>query len=241
MKHVKTILKKLILIILVFVATGTVAQSMSSDVIVGSKRLAQRTIAVEPFSIVQIDGYKVYLVQDTLYEVRISGEDNIISEIAVISSDGVINAERTSSAKLKNKRPIEIFVHFIDIDILNAENAEYETIGSITTDSLQVTSSTTEFNLEVHTNVLRADLRGATFDRGTLEVTGTADTCDVFLDGKASFVAPKLTGDNFMIVFGPRTFYKIKRKNFKNSNVKSSTNSLQRMGNSLMNFFSFFW
>ena len=73
MKHVKTILKKLILIILVFVATGTVAQSMSSDVIVGSKRLAQRTIAVEPFSIVQIDGYKVYLVQDTLYEVRISG------------------------------------------------------------------------------------------------------------------------------------------------------------------------
>ncbi len=212
-----------------------------NETIIGSNRIIQRIVVVDSFRSIQVDNYNVYLVQDTLYEVRISGEDNIIEAIQIINENGVLTVQAKSNTKLKNNEPIEIAIHFIDINEINTENAEYETIGSISTRNLQVTSTSSELSLELYVDSLRVDLSGDGFNRGILKASGDIGNCDVSLRGKAVFDSPSLTGNNFQISYSERSYYRIKKENFKETNVKSSSNQMQRMSNAFVDFLSFFW
>jgi hypothetical protein len=211
----------------------------SENTVIGSKYVVQKLVEVNPFHSVQIDNYDVILVQDTSYYVRISGEDNIIDEIKFVSENGVITAHVNPLTNLKPRKKIEIYVHFVDISEVNTEKAHYESLGSITLDSLQITSRTTEYSLEVDVDYLRVDLSGRSLDRGVLFATGTADSCDVSLTGNGSFESPNLHGQNCQIIFQETSLYRIKKDHWVETNVPSSSNRLRKIGNVLANVFAF--
>lgn len=205
--------------------------------IYGSKDVVQKTINVKPFHSVQIDNYNVILVQDTSYYVRVSGEDNIIDEIKFICEDGVITAHVNPLTNLKPKKKIEIYVHFVNISEVNTEKAHYKSLGSITIDSLQITSRTTEYNLDIDVDYLRVDLSGGSLDRGVLFATGTADSCDVWLIEKGAFDSPDLHGQNCQIIFQETSLYRIKMNNWVETNVRAPSNRWRKISNALINVF----
>lgn len=194
---------------------------------------------MDSFYSVRINDFKVILVQDTLYEIRISGEDNIIPEIHFTNTNGILEANVTEGVHLRVKRKPEIYVHFVDIDELLAEQAEYRTLGSITTDSLIILSNSTDFKLELAVDRLTVDLAGNGMTRGRLAVTGNARQTNVLLTRNGAFDSPALTGENCQISYQDGSFYRIKLDNFEETNVRMPSNRLQNIGTDLLRLLAY--
>ena len=165
-----SILKRIIgfamLVVVIWIFGGCHDENINSaDQIVGSGRIAVRSMSFPSFSGIKLTGFgEVYVTQDTLSSVRLEVDDNVIDRVSVSVQDGnlVVGLPKGSYSNVT----LKLHVSMKSVEYLEVSGAgSFATVGPIEVD------------------VLTCRIVGA----GEMTMSGHAATENLSLDGAGSY------------------------------------------------------
>ena len=145
----------------------------------GNGSLATETRALSSFNKVDNEGaYEVYLIQDSLSEVKIQAESNLIPYIRTELNGSTLRIY--SKENLKTHYPIKLYIHTPDVNGVSLSGSGIIDLGTVNTDELEVVlSGSGDIRGTVYSDHLYVGINGS----GTANISVVTETLDTYISG----------------------------------------------------------
>ena len=196
--------------------------------IVGSQKVIDDIRPLNDFHSIQIEWSvgEIFLVQDTINQIRLNGEDNILPEIHDTVINGVLTLFNSAYTMIRYNDAVTVYVHFKNIDEIISDQGTYKTIGKIKTTHLNVKSNLCDFELNLEADTLNAEISGNGKCHSSLTAKGFVNYSNITLTMSGVFDSPELKGNYCYINFEENCCYHIKVRNFSHTNILIPTNCI---------------
>jgi hypothetical protein len=135
-------MKKRTSILFVLAATLLILAGCGKSVIriKGNGNVASETRALASFNMVENEGaFDVYIIQDSVYEVTIEAESNLIAYVRTEVQGSTLNIY--TKENLKTHYMIKLYIHTPDVNSVRLSGSGMIDLGSVLTDNLEVVLS----------------------------------------------------------------------------------------------------
>jgi Putative auto-transporter adhesin, head GIN domain len=186
-------------VIIIALAIGLLA---SSCVFVGGKRIKGNGVIktdtrdAGTFHSVEAGGsFDIYLKQDSVYSVKLEGDDNLLPYIKLENRNGLLKIYKQSNVRLRPTRAIKIFISAPTFKEVKSSGASdiysQNTLTSKDQISIRI-SGAGDMNLTLDAPVVKAGLSGA----GTIILKGRTRDFEVSGSGSSNINSYELLAEN---------------------------------------------
>lgn len=195
-----------------FIALSLILSACNSigvDKISGNGDIQSETIDVDPFKDILSSGdFKVTLIQDTLWQVDVKGESNLIALLEIETNGTKLEVKPKKGYSFRQNYPIELIIHHNGIQGYTHSGAGSIDLGELNTDLLGVgisgsvvisghikadvvsftISGTGTINTNLETDEMGVDISGT----GDCVFAGNSDIGSFYVSGTADVMASEL-------------------------------------------------
>jgi len=187
-------------ILLLFAATLmiTSACTKSGIRIKGNGNVATETRSLSSFNIMVNEGaFDVYIIQDSVSEVIIEAESNLISHIDTEVSGTTLTIDTRDN--LKNTKPMKLYIHTPDVNGVTLSGSGLIDLGSVVSDNIEVKlSGSGEIRGHVNAGFVEVGINGSGSANVSVECnqieTSISGSGDMYFDGHATTAHFNISG-----------------------------------------------